>query len=155
VATPTLYRQDAIDVVVAALNTITAGADYRHTPVNVVNDMRAPGQIETWECPWVAVIGGDDTSSAQLSGLTADAMDIVLFLVMRPDEDRWPGKSAAVLIEEWKADVEKSVHADTSLGGTMYAMEQRSRVAHEAEGSYSIAQLVLNYKFKNRGRNWA
>ena len=137
-AQPELKRKAILDSYVAALETVVEGVDYRHT-LTVTRKPRSIEQVNASECPHLIVVGGPEPAGElQVSQKAADNMEVVMQGYVKPDPQRWPGMSAAEILEEVLGDVKKAVDRDPARGVQAYRKLRDIDVAHHLEGAWSV-----------------
>lgn len=151
---PTLHRVTIIDAVKAALMTIDGDpANWRLdvARIGIQPVMKDLSEISPDECPFVVVIGGasarDDSISANM-GQVAESFVVTVWIVVKPDEDRFPRLTSFEIREQTIGDVLRAIEASAYSIGCHFMREHSIDVQDDPLGSYSFVQFNLTYALK-------
>ena len=124
--------------------------NYDLTGVTLANKPYAAEQVQPHEMPWIFVACDKsriDYTAATNTGRLEHVCDVKVFLEMRVDETRWPGKTAENLIEDLIEDTIAAVELYTVWNGTSalangYLMSVEVERLIDDAGNFALAEIT-------------
>lgn len=120
------------------------------TGITLADKPYAAEQVQPHEMPWVFVACDKsriDYTAATNTGKVEHVCDVKVFLEVRVDETRWPGKTAEQLIEELIEDTIATVELNTvwnnnsSLANGFLSSVEVERLIDDA-GNFALAEIT-------------